>query len=218
MAAGWSLYRLDGILAWLMTDIPHNTVQDRLLDAAERVVARAGVRNLTLEAVAHEASVSKGGLLYHFPSKSALITAIVDRLANQCEADQENALAGDVAPGAFARAYLTTRAEPLAPEEEPVHTAILAAAGTDPHYLEPFRKRLAVWQARLESDGIDPAIAMVVRLAIDGFCLCRLLDLPVPEGELRRKMLDKLLSMVSPDSVGVRTEEPGPSDDGLGES
>ena len=38
----------------------------RLLDAATAVVRRDGARALTLDAVAAEAGVSKGGLLYHF--------------------------------------------------------------------------------------------------------------------------------------------------------
>jgi hypothetical protein len=43
--------------------------KDRILDAAERVVLRDGVTHLTLDAVAAETGISKGGLLYHFPSK-----------------------------------------------------------------------------------------------------------------------------------------------------
>ncbi len=174
-------------------------VRDRLLNAAEQVVARAGVGNLTLEAVAREAGVSKGGLLYHFPSKSALVTAIVGRLANQCDAKQQRAMeTGKAGPGSFTRAYLAARAvEPLDPKERPVHTALLAAAGTDPQYLDEIRKRIAQWQMRLESDGIDPAVATVVRLAIDGLMLCGLLGLPVPEGKLRCEVIEKLLEMTS---------------------
>ena len=180
--------------------IPESTsVRDRLLNAAERVVVRDGVSNMTLEVVAREAGVSKGGLLYHFRSKSALIAAIVERLGTRCQADQALALAKDAdSPGAFTRAYLAARSEPPEPEEEPVLTAVLAAAGTDPQYLEPIRQRCNEWQARLEADGIDPVTATIVRLAIDGLCLCRLMRLPVPEGEMRQRVLDKLLSMTAP--------------------
>ena len=172
------------------------TVRERLLNAAEQVVTRDGVSNLTLTAVAKEADVSKGGLLYHFPSKSALINAIVERMACRCESDQEEAIKDDSQKnGRFTRAYLTARAEPPDPEEEPIHTAILAAAGTDPQYLDPYRKRFSEWQKRLETDGIDPVDATIVRLAADGLCLCSLLGMPLPDGELRLKMLDKLLAM-----------------------
>src|SRR5690242_2095382 len=43
--------------------------RDRILEAAERVVAEIGAARLTLDVVAQAAGVSKGGLLYHFPSK-----------------------------------------------------------------------------------------------------------------------------------------------------
>lgn len=51
-----------------------------LLDAAERVVFRDGAGQLTMDAVAAEAGVSKGGVLYAFPSKDALIDAMFDRV------------------------------------------------------------------------------------------------------------------------------------------
>jgi AcrR family transcriptional regulator len=183
-----------------MSDMPSKThgssVQDRLLDAAEQVVARDGVANLTLDAVAREAGVSKGGLLYHYPSKSALITAIVERLAQRCEADQQQALAEEPpAPGAFTRAFIRAHSAPIDPREVPVHSALLAAAGTDPQFMQPFRRRCAQWQARLETDGIDPAIAMIVRLAIDGLCLGPLLGMPMPQGELRDRVIEKLIAL-----------------------
>ena len=51
-----------------------------LLDAAERVVLRDGAGQLTMDAVAAEAGVSKGGVLYAFPSKDALIDALFTRV------------------------------------------------------------------------------------------------------------------------------------------
>jgi AcrR family transcriptional regulator len=54
--------------------------RDALLDAAERVVLRQGAGQLTIDAVAAEAGVSKGGVLYAFPSKDALINAVFNRV------------------------------------------------------------------------------------------------------------------------------------------
>lgn len=177
------------------------TVRDRLLDAAERAVARDGMQGLTLEAVAREAGVSKGGLLYHFPSKRELIIAVVERLGERCEADQKQAeLAGGPGCGAFARAYVTARHDALEEEEtKHVHVALLAAAATDPQYLEPFRRRLVEWQAKLEADGIDPAVATIVRLAMDGLCLGVLFGMPVPQGNLRLRIIEKLIEMTKPE-------------------
>lgn len=174
------------------------SVPDRLLNAAEQVVTRDGVSNLTLEAVAREAGVSKGGLLYHFPTKSALVTAIVERLATRCEAGQALSVEQDAqTPGAFTRAYLQARKEPLDPQEVPFHCALLAAAGTDSQYLDPFRKRIAQWQDRLQADGIDPEIATIVRLAIDGLAFATMLGLSPPNPELRQKVIDRLIELIS---------------------
>ena len=51
-----------------------------MLDAAERVVMREGAGRLTIDAVAAEAGVSKGGVLYAFPTKDALIDAMFARV------------------------------------------------------------------------------------------------------------------------------------------
>ena len=71
------------------------------------MVAGDGVARLTLDAVAREADVSKGGLLYHFPNKDALISAMVLRwvdgfernIGQRLEMEEAGAL------GSWARAY-----------------------------------------------------------------------------------------------------------------
>ncbi|KEP72322.1 transcriptional regulator, partial [Microbacterium sp. SUBG005] len=51
-----------------------------LLDAFTRILVNEGERAATMDATARGAGVSKGGLLYHFNSKSALEAALVERL------------------------------------------------------------------------------------------------------------------------------------------
>ena len=58
----------------------------QLLDAALAVIRRDGAQALTLDAVAAEAGVSKGGVLYHFATKRALIDGLVDRWLDDFEA------------------------------------------------------------------------------------------------------------------------------------
>ena len=45
----------------------------QILTATIAVIERIGVHNLTIDLVAAEAGVSKGGVLHHFPTKTALI-------------------------------------------------------------------------------------------------------------------------------------------------
>src|ERR1700722_665718 len=77
-----------------------------LLDAAERVAIRLGAAHLTLDAVAKEAKVGKGGLIYHFPSKKALFEAM---LARAIDIYSQGAQANQIDPsnrGDFAQAYI----------------------------------------------------------------------------------------------------------------
>ena len=61
-----------------------------MLDAAEVVLTEQGAWRLTLDAVAEQAQVSKGGLLYHFPTKDALLQALVDRLAAKAASKRQD--------------------------------------------------------------------------------------------------------------------------------
>jgi len=165
----------------------------RILDAAERVVLRDGVGHLTLEAAASEAGLSKGGVLYHFRSRDALVAAMVTRIIEEFERDIAAYLpeAGSPEagrPGAFARAYVRATLEPAAPGQERLGAALLAAAAAEPELLVPLQEAAEGWQARLVDDGLDPALATVIRLACDGLWLCDLFGLASPQGSLRAQV------------------------------
>ena len=73
-------------LSGARTSGPARAAATQLLDAAIDVIRRDGARALTLDAVAAEAGVSKGGLLYHFASKRALIDGLLERWLDDFEA------------------------------------------------------------------------------------------------------------------------------------
>lgn len=53
--------------------------RDRILDAVDAVIMESGGRQLTLDAVAERAGISKGGLVYSFATKDELIAAALER-------------------------------------------------------------------------------------------------------------------------------------------
>ncbi|WP_329086284.1 MULTISPECIES: TetR/AcrR family transcriptional regulator [unclassified Streptosporangium] len=170
--------------------------KDRLLDAAAEVLLSEGAESLTLEAVAQRAGVSKGGLFYHFPTKQALVIAMVERLTKAF--DDALAQAGN-GPGDFLRAYVQAtipeRHTTTAPADR-VTAALLAGVLVYPAGLEPLRERFAAWQARLTEDGIDPAAATAVRLAVDGWWAVRLLGLSEPGPELHERTRHYLMEAI----------------------
>ncbi len=64
---------------------------DKVLDAAQALMTRDGVGSLTMDRVAQEAGVSKGGVLHHFRSKKALVNAIALRKLKHLQADVDAA-------------------------------------------------------------------------------------------------------------------------------
>ena len=167
--------------------------KQRILQAAELVVLRDGVGHLTLEAAAAEAGLSKGGVLYHFPTRDSLVSAMVDRIIEEFEEDiasylPEAGTAEASLPGAYARAYVRATLEPVAPGHERRGAALLAAAAAEPVLLVPLQQAADGWQARLIDDGLDPAQATMLRMACDGLWLCDLFGLASPTGSLRHSV------------------------------
>jgi len=52
---------------------------DQILTAAVAVIEAVGVHKLTIDMVAAQAGISKGGVLHHFPAKNALVVAAIGR-------------------------------------------------------------------------------------------------------------------------------------------
>jgi AcrR family transcriptional regulator len=159
----------------------------RLLDAAAVVVRRDGAQALTLDAVAAEAGVSKGGLLYHFKSKRELIEGMIERWLAEFQREI------DAADPHFVRGWV--RASDPAGDE----LGMLAALVAEPSLLGRVREQYAIWQDRVERAGADPVDATVARLAADGLWLAELLGLGPPTGELRTKVVDRLLDLAEGD-------------------
>ncbi|WP_188192688.1 TetR/AcrR family transcriptional regulator [Nonomuraea sp. SYSU D8015] len=176
--------------------MPRPSSKDRLLDAAAEVLLTEGAESLTLEAVARRAGVSKGGLFYHFRTKQALVAAMVERLTKAF--DDALAAAGD-RPGDYLRAYVAAtipERHTTSAAADRVTAALLAGVLVDPAGLEPLRERYSAWQARLADDGIDPAAATAVRLAVDGWWAARLLGLEAPGPELHERTRRYLMEAI----------------------
>nr|WP_157169166.1 TetR/AcrR family transcriptional regulator [Streptomyces typhae] len=183
------------------------------MNAAERLLVKQGVDAIRLEAVAAEAGVSKGGLLYHFPTRRALVQGVVERLVERFE----EVLPGpDAPPGAFARAWLDASIPAEAPEGEAVPSdsvpIALFAAANGPEVLDILQERYRSWQDRLERDGLPPGVATLVRMAVDGWWTARLLGLADPKGEhhrqLRRLVADLTEQRTDPAAASAARPEP----------
>lgn len=183
-----------------------------LLDAAEIIVRRDGSSSLTLDAVAAEAGVSKGGLLYHFPSKDALIAAMVERMVDRASVAHENAMLADSAgPGSWTRAWVRTSVSGDGPSVNDTTAAgLLAAVATHPALADPMRARYSEWRGKAEADGLPGEVASIVMLAADGLWMADVLGLSAPTGPERGRIIAALMALASPTPIGVAATEASP--------
>lgn len=142
--------------------------RDAILDAAHRVAEREGAGHVTLDAVAREAGVSKGGLLYNFPNKEALLIAMLERMVTRIDREMDAYLhAHHGEDKAIMKTML--RAVDLKDHIHPqIKMAILAAAADKPDLLDPIRRVYRKWLDRIEAESTDINRDLGIWFAMEG--------------------------------------------------
>ena len=175
---------------------PRASSYDLIVDAAEDVVAEAGASHMTLEAVAAKAGVSKGGLLHHFPTKEALLEAMIGRLIEKREDSRKKVLEGlPEGPARELKAYIRSGLV-RDPKTERVGAPILAALAHNPKLAEPVRKIIKKRYTEFSKAGGKSGKAMVLALAADGLLFHEVVSLSPFTEEQRGKVVEELLEMV----------------------
>lgn len=173
------------------------TKKDLILDAATKVLCREGIENITIEAVAAEARISKGGLLYYFPNKDYLLSELGTTLLNDF-LDMTDALAENdpLEKGKWARAYLHAM---ITYSEKHVEKAkaLIILYSSQTKYSEFTDMKCIKLYENIASNGIDPEIATIIRYTALGLWYTTTLEMGKVDGELKEKVIDKLLAFSS---------------------
>ena len=173
---------------------PTITTRELILDTASDLIAREGIGKLTLERVARDAGISKGGLLYHYASKEQLIVDLVAALVARFE--QKIAASSGNQACAFVEAVTSAGSGGVA--------VLLAALSSDPSLLDPLRQQYRNWQKSLSTQ------ATVARLAAEGLWFSEALGLAPLAPEQRHTVVRQILTlteegetrMASPTKIG----------------
>ncbi len=168
-----------------------------ILNAASKIVSERGIFNLTLEAVAEEAGFSKGGFLYHFPTKEALIKAMVEHLNNNWKTKIASRSEMDSnEKGKQLRAYVNVTFKETY-DNKNMNYGLLAAKAVKDELLDPVRNQFAEWQEEIEHDEIDPVKATIIRLAADGIWLAEIFDLYHIDEEKKELIYETLIEWIN---------------------
>lgn len=163
------------------------SARDRILDTFETILISEGERATTLDTIAAKARVSKGGLLYHFRGREALVLGLVER-AEALTADYLEMLR--TSPDGATTAYVRTSAETDSALD---HTLIaLSRLGGDQHpeAAAMLRRAQEGWSALVRDEVGDAATADAILLIGDGLYYNALL-----QGAAQYE-LDRLLRLV----------------------
>lgn len=159
--------------------------RESVLDAYESLIISDGARGATMDAVAAAAGVSKGGLLYHYASKDALESALLERMETLAAEDVAEM---EAAPDGMVAAFVRTSVM----DDSPLDRALiagskLAQAGNHPAAAALRRVRV-LWEDALRPHTRDETALQLVLLVGDGLYFNNALGSggvpgPVPQGD-----------------------------------
>lgn len=173
-----------------------------MLDAAHEVVLREGMGRLTIEAVAKVAGLSKAGLLHHFPSKDALVLAMVNRHINRWRSEfldlrERLRLQGHTSPTTAAMMGLCMSGRCVNDEDERTGNRVLIAALVhDEKHIEPLRRLHDEIASMVDQDALKPGAGELVHLAVHGLWLGMIFGFKSPSESRLSKVRGTLQEML----------------------
>ncbi|MFD3811185.1 TetR family transcriptional regulator [Rhodococcus sp. NPDC058639] len=144
---------------------PPPAARTKLVDAFVSVLLEHGERAATLDAVAAAAGVSKGGLLYHFPSKAALIEGLAEHVEQLAADDAELMRTAPEGPAAY---YIHTSVYADTPIDRAIIATTRLSQGANERARQALHRIRQGWLDVLTDALEDPAVARAVMLIGDG--------------------------------------------------
>jgi AcrR family transcriptional regulator len=143
-------------------------VRQSIVAAAKEIAVTQGAAAMTIQAVAAAAGVTKGGLLHHFPSRTALTAAVLTHVLETFDAEIDSHLAP--APGSwgrFTRAYIDVLLMGKRFGVGSPFDALFVISIAEPDLATRWNTWLSARIERHKSTDDDPKLE-IVRLAVDG--------------------------------------------------
>lgn len=171
------------------------TTKQRIMDAAEDVVVKMGAAHLTFDELVRQTGLSKGGILYHYPSKEILLRAMVQRMITGFDRNRQRAVDKIEQTGLVgAKSYILASFDSH-DREQATSTTLMAAAASDPELLAVVREHYKANFDEIRAAGNKSTLAMILFLAADGLWLLDGLQLcPLNKGE-RQALKDMMMKL-----------------------
>lgn len=173
--------------------------RDRLLDAFEELLIEGGERSATLDAVAAAASVSKGGLLYHFGSKEALVDGQLARLGALAATDADSIRSAPAGPVDY---LIRSSIDTGSPFDRAYVAATRLAQGRHPQAIESLTAIRNGWLSAIDDVVDDPNVAQAIMLISDGLYSNSALTAETENLDSLMTVIDRLRALGTTDHHG----------------
>lgn len=180
--------------------MPRPNSKDAILEAAESIVTEYGAAHMTLDAVAQRCGISKGGLIYNFPTKEALIHGMLARHMQRMDDLRQQARLDFAGQDANELMVEIAVALALPACGGRLHSALLAVIANEPSLMHQFRddSRARFQQVMALSSSFDRAA--ILFFAALGLHFHDLLELPLVTDSQRTQLHNRLLELARGDA------------------
>ncbi|MBY6361622.1 TetR/AcrR family transcriptional regulator [Rhodococcoides corynebacterioides] len=144
---------------------PPPVAREKSLNAFVKLVLEQGEKAATLDAVAAAAGISKGGLMYHFPNKEALVDGLMGVVEELAAEDVGRMRAH---PEGAAVYHLRTSTFHDTPVDRAVVATMRLSQGSNAVAQQTLARIRQSWLDVLNEQIADPAVAEAVLLMGDG--------------------------------------------------
>ncbi len=155
---------------------------------------------MTLDGVAERAQVSKGGLMYSYPTKVALLQGMIRRLLDNLELMREQLRAQSVQGKPSELMIEIKMLSQMDRMGSSPSAALLAAIANQPDLMEPFRDEMTRRFAERFLCEQNPDRSTVLFLAALGLHFAALLNVPFLDRPQREQAFKNLLRLAANDS------------------
>ncbi len=178
------------------TNVQGATKKKELLAAAQKIITRDGVRQLTFDRIVKEANVAKGTLLYHFQTKDNLLLELVKDYVNHLDEKIQEGIdaakdATNPVAGGFAYWYRKFYAD--AKTNTSFGISILTYSAKHEALLEPVRNWYEKIFERAKTAGDETADVIFAILAIEGLFYLQHLNLNTLSRAENEAVVDRII-------------------------
>lgn len=139
--------------------------RERILDELETLLIDEGAGVLTMDRVAEAAGLSKGGLIYHFPTKEALLAGFQERVAKVGDRGAARMLAD---PAGAVEYYIFSAAPPASDLDRTILAAPRLSGAEHPEIRELMHDMTRKWVRVMSHVTGHEALARLMLLIGDG--------------------------------------------------